>query len=107
MTTQIEITQRNHRRALTFFWCFLIGATMVSLVGNIAHAMLPYIPRIDIQIGAALSSPPCTASPSPSVRERPAGFTLRGQRCGRHRRGCIHGELSGAARSDARALGTP
>jgi hypothetical protein len=75
MTTQIEITQRNHRRALTFFWCFLIGATMVSLVGNIAHAMLPYIPRIDIQIGAALSSPPCTASPSPSVRERPAGFT--------------------------------
>ena len=80
MTTQIEITQRNHHRAVRFFWCFLIGATTVSLIGNIAHAVLPYIPRIVIQIGAAavppsLSSPPCTASPSPSVPERPARCT--------------------------------
>jgi len=73
--TQTEIAAKSHRRAVRFFWGLLIGATTVSLVGNIAHAMLPYIPRIDIQIGAALSSPPCTASPSPSVRERPAGFT--------------------------------
>jgi hypothetical protein len=57
MTTQIEITQRNHYRAVRFFWCFLIGATTVSLIGNITHAMLPYIPRIVIQIGAAAVPP--------------------------------------------------
>jgi hypothetical protein len=80
MTTQIEITQRNHHRAVRFFWCFLGSATTVSLIGNIAHAVLSYLPRIVIQIGAAAvppiaSSPPCTASPSPSVPEPPAGFT--------------------------------
>jgi hypothetical protein len=53
MTTQTEITQRNHRRAVTFFWCLLIGATTVSLIGNITHAVLPYVPRVVIQIGAA------------------------------------------------------
>jgi hypothetical protein len=55
--TQTEIAAKNHRRAVTFFWCLLIGATMVSLVGNIAHAVLPYIPRIVIQIGAAAVPP--------------------------------------------------
>jgi hypothetical protein len=53
MTTQTEITQRNHSRAVRFFWCFLIGATLVSLIGNVAHAMLPYISPIVIQIGVA------------------------------------------------------
>src|SRR4051812_18634912 len=57
MTTQIEITRRNHRRAVWFFWCFLIGATTVSLIGNIAHAVLPYLPRIVVQIGAAAVPP--------------------------------------------------
>jgi polyferredoxin len=58
MTTQIEITQRNHRRAAVWlFWGFLIGATSVSLIGNIAHAVLPYLPRIVIQIGAAAVPP--------------------------------------------------
>jgi hypothetical protein len=38
MTTQTEITQRNHRHAVRFFWCLLIGATLTSLIGNIAHA---------------------------------------------------------------------
>jgi hypothetical protein len=57
MTTQIEMTQTNHRRAVRFFWCFLIGATMVSLSGNITHAVLPYIPRVVIQIGAAAVPP--------------------------------------------------
>jgi hypothetical protein len=52
MTTQTEITHRNHRRAVRFFWCLLIGATTVSLLGNVVHAALPYIPRIVIQIGA-------------------------------------------------------
>jgi hypothetical protein len=27
MTTQTEITQRNHRRAVRFFWGLLIGAS--------------------------------------------------------------------------------
>jgi Protein of unknown function (DUF2637) len=57
MTTQTEITQRNHRRAVRFFWGLLIGATTVSLAGNIAHAVLPYIPHVVIQIGAAAVPP--------------------------------------------------
>jgi Protein of unknown function (DUF2637)/Na(+)-translocating NADH-quinone reductase subunit A (NQRA) len=55
--TQTEIAVKNHRRAVRFFWCFLIGATMVSLIGNIAHAVLPYLPRVVIQIGAAAVPP--------------------------------------------------
>ena len=57
MTTQTEITQRNHRRAVRFFWGFLIGATTVSLVGNVVHAVLPYIPHVVVQIGAAAVPP--------------------------------------------------
>lgn len=57
MTTQTEITQRNNRRAVRFFWWFLISATAVSLAGNIAHAVLPYIPRVVVQIGAAAVPP--------------------------------------------------
>jgi Protein of unknown function (DUF2637) len=55
--THTEIAARHHARAVRFFWCFLIGATTVSLIGNITHAVLPYIPRIDIQIGAAAVPP--------------------------------------------------
>jgi hypothetical protein len=55
--SQTEIAAKNHRRAVRFFWCFLIGATAVSLIGNIAHAVLPYISRIVIQIGAATVPP--------------------------------------------------
>jgi hypothetical protein len=57
MTTQTEIIQRNRRRAVQFFWAFLISATAVSLAGNIAHAVLPYIPRLVVQIGAAAVPP--------------------------------------------------
>lgn len=57
MTTQTEISQRNYRRAVQFFWSFLIGATVVSLVGNIAHAVLPYLPTVVIQVGAAAVPP--------------------------------------------------
>ena len=57
MTNQTQITQRNHSRAVRFFWCVLIGATAVSLVGNIAHAVLPYIPGVVVQIGAAAVPP--------------------------------------------------
>jgi hypothetical protein len=55
--TQSETAQRNHRRAVRFFWCLLSGATMVSLIGNIAHAVLPYLPPVAIQIGAAAVPP--------------------------------------------------
>ncbi len=57
MTTQTEITQRNHHRAVRFFWAFLISATTVSLVGNITHAVLSYVPHVVIQIGAAAVAP--------------------------------------------------
>jgi hypothetical protein len=57
MTTQTEITQRNHHRAVRFFWSFLISASTVSLVGNVAHAALPFIPHVLIQIGAAAVPP--------------------------------------------------
>ena len=57
MTTQAEINQRNHHRAVRFFWGLLIGATLVSLVGNITRALLPYIPHVVVQIGAAAVPP--------------------------------------------------
>ena len=57
MTTQTEITQKNHPRAVRFFWGFLIGSTTVSLIGNVVHAMLPYVPHLVIQIGAAAVPP--------------------------------------------------
>jgi hypothetical protein len=57
MTTQTEITQKNHHRAVRFFWGLLMGATLVSLVGNEVHALLPYIPKVVIQIGAAAVPP--------------------------------------------------
>jgi Protein of unknown function (DUF2637) len=55
--TQTEIAAKNHRRAVRFFWYFLIGASTVSLTGNIAHAVLPYLPHVVIQIGAAAVPP--------------------------------------------------
>ncbi|MCW2649845.1 MAG: hypothetical protein JWR32_821 [Mycobacterium sp.] len=48
MTTRTEITQRNRRRTVRFFWGILIVATTVSLIGNIAPAVLPHIARIVI-----------------------------------------------------------
>jgi Protein of unknown function (DUF2637) len=57
MTTQADVTQKNHRRAVRFFWGLLIGATLISLIGNITHAVLPYIPHVVIQIGAAAVPP--------------------------------------------------
>src|SRR5271156_4643376 len=57
MTTPTEITLKNHQRAVRFFWCLLIGATAVSLTGNVVHALLPYIPSVAVQIGAAAVPP--------------------------------------------------
>ncbi|AFM20104.1 Protein of unknown function (DUF2637) (plasmid) [Mycolicibacterium chubuense NBB4] len=47
MTTnlsQADITRRNHRHAVRFFWSWLILATLVSLAGNVAHAWLTAAP---------------------------------------------------------------
>ena len=55
--THSEIAQRNHDKAVRFFWFLLSGATLVSLIGNIAHAVLPYLPPVAIQIGAAAVPP--------------------------------------------------
>jgi len=57
MTNQAEVTRTNHRRAVRFFWVLLIGATLVSLIGNIIHAVLPYVPPVVVQIGAAAVPP--------------------------------------------------
>jgi len=57
MTNQTEVSKRTHRRAVRFFWGFLIGATTISLAGNITHAVLSYIPRIVVQVGAAAVLP--------------------------------------------------
>jgi hypothetical protein len=78
MTTQTDTTQKNHRRAVRYFWGVLIGATLVSLVGNITHAVLPYIPHVVVQIGAAAVPPiallaAVTASRSPFGLGLPAG----------------------------------
>jgi hypothetical protein len=42
--TQTEIAARNHRRAVRFFWSLLIGATTISLIGNVAHRA-KYVPK--------------------------------------------------------------
>ncbi len=52
-----QITQRNHHRAVRFFWGLLVAATIVSLTGNVVHAVLPHIPRVVVQVGAATVPP--------------------------------------------------
>jgi hypothetical protein len=54
---QTEIAAKNHRRAVRFFWGFLIGATLVSLIGNVVHAIWYLIPVVVIQIGTAAVPP--------------------------------------------------
>jgi hypothetical protein len=55
--TQTEIAAKNNRRAVRFFWGFLIGATLVSLIGNVVHAIWYLIPFVVIQIGTAAVPP--------------------------------------------------
>ena len=107
MTVQTEITRRNHSRAVRFFWCFLIGATAVSLIGNVVHAVLPYVPRVVIEIGAA-AVPPIgllAAVHGIALAIQCGGDgqgLLLGGRCRRsNRRGGVRSELSRLARPDA------
>ena len=46
-----------HRRARRWFWRLLIAATAVSVLGNIVHALLPHLPSVAVQIGAAAIPP--------------------------------------------------
>jgi hypothetical protein len=110
--SQTGIAERNHRRALRFFWSFLIGATSVSLIGNIAHAVLSYLSRVVIQIGAAAVPPIALlaavhgialAVPGWSVG---SGLPLGGHRDSTYRCWGIRGELSRPARPDAGRLDT-
>jgi hypothetical protein len=55
--TPTETAARHHARAVRFFWGFLIGATLVSLIGNIVHAIWHLIPFVVIQIGTAAVPP--------------------------------------------------
>jgi hypothetical protein len=68
MATQTEIAQRNHQRAVRYFWVLLIGATAASLIGNITHAVLPYLPHVVIQIGAAAVPPIALLAAVPADR---------------------------------------
>jgi hypothetical protein len=55
--TPTEIGATHHARAVRFFWGFLIGATMVSLLGNVVQAIWPLIPFVVIQVGIAAVPP--------------------------------------------------
>jgi hypothetical protein len=56
--TQSDITRRNHRRAVRFFWAWLILATWVSLAGNVAHACLTAEPGTRWLAGCVAAVPP-------------------------------------------------
>jgi hypothetical protein len=107
MTNQTEVSNRTHRRAVRFFWGFLIGATTISLAGNITHAVLSYIPRVVVQIGAATVPPIALLAAVHGIALAVgAGASgrglLLGGHCGRsHRHRRVHREFPGAARSDA------
>ena len=56
--TQGDITRRNHRRAVRFFWTWLVLATWVSLAGNVAHAWLTAEPSTRRLAGSVAAVPP-------------------------------------------------
>jgi hypothetical protein len=58
MSTLAEVTQRNHRRAVRFFWTWLVLATWVSLAGNVAHAWLTADPGARWLAGSVAAVPP-------------------------------------------------
>jgi hypothetical protein len=80
VTTQAEVAQRDHRRAVRFFWYLLVGATTVSLIGNIAHSACPTYRASSSRLAVlqclpSLCSQRCTASPSLSAQEHLAPST--------------------------------
>jgi hypothetical protein len=57
--TATEVAARHHRRAIRFFWSWLAGATVVSLTGNITHAVLT-APAGSRWLAAAVAAVPPT-----------------------------------------------
>lgn len=57
MSTSTDTAQSKHRNATRFFWAVLVGATIISLAGNVVHAVLPYVSTVAVQIAAAAVPP--------------------------------------------------
>jgi hypothetical protein len=57
--TATELTLRHHRRAVRFFWAWLAGTTLVSLAGNITHALVT-APEDSRWLAAAIAAVPPT-----------------------------------------------
>lgn len=56
--TATDLAHRNHRRAVRFFWTWLILSTCVSLVGNVVHAWVLAEPRTQwLAVGVAVVPP--------------------------------------------------
>lgn len=56
--TSVDLARRNHRRAVRFFWIWLIIATWVSLAGNVMHAWLTAAPGARWLAAAVAAIPP-------------------------------------------------
>jgi hypothetical protein len=89
MTTRTEITQRNRRRTVRFFWGILIVATTVSLIGN---SRVRYCRTF--HASSSRSAPPlCLRSPALLVAVHGIALAVRGPRRARGERpaGCTAG----------------
>ena len=53
------MASRHHRRAVRFFWAWLLGATLLSLAGNVSHAVLA-APTGSRWLAAAVAAVPPT-----------------------------------------------
>ena len=106
MTAQTAITQKNHRRAVRFFWGLLIGATWSA---SSAMWCTPCCRTYHWSSSRSVL-PPClhrparcrarhrSRRPGGSIRQ---GLLLGGGRRGSHRRRRIHRQFPDTARSDA------
>lgn len=47
----------ERQQAHQFFWRWLVGATLLTLLGNAAHALLPYIPVLAVRLSVYLIPP--------------------------------------------------
>jgi len=79
MVADSAVNDATTRAAVRFFWVWLIGATSVSVAGNVAHAVLT-APSATVQLAAAAAVVPpavllgSTHSLSLLVRTRRVGF---------------------------------
>ena len=54
----VELARRNYRRAVGFFWVWLMLATSLSLAGNVAHAWLTTGPDMRWLASTVAAVPP-------------------------------------------------